>query len=118
VTCLRSIFLFVFLTPVSAMSQHVWDEMDVIDGPNPTLRYGFYTEPSGRVTMGRYYFLDDGNDLRVRLVPYGKTAVELPVLKYDRDIGTLDLGWDGRPARKCRLGRENDALFSVTVLST
>ena len=66
--CLRSIFLPTILIPISAMSQQVWDEMDVIDGPNPTLRYGFYTEPSGQVTMGRYYFIDDGNSLRVRLV--------------------------------------------------
>lgn len=93
------------------MSQQVWDEMDVVDGPNPTLRYGFYTEPSGRVTMGRYYFIDDGSNLRVRLVAFGKTAVELPVRKYDRERGALELGWDGKPDRRCRLDRQNDALY-------
>jgi len=93
------------------MSQQVWDEMDVIDGPNPTLRYGFYTESSGRVAMGRYYFIDDGQNLRVRLVAFGKTAIELPVRKYDRDNGVLELGWDGKPDRRCRLDRHNDALF-------
>jgi len=97
--------------PVFAWSQQVWDEMDVIDGTNPTLRYGFYTEPSGQVTMGRYYFIDDGDSLRIRLVPFGKTAVELPVRKYDRDNGVLELGWDGEPDRRCRLDRQNDTLF-------
>ena len=108
---LRSVLLPTILIPICAMSQQVWDEMDVIDGPNPTLRYGFYTEPSGQVTMGRYYFIDDGNSLRVRLVAFGETAVELPVRDYDRDDGTLELGWDGKPDRRCRLDRQNDALF-------
>jgi len=97
--------------PIGAMSQQAWDELDVVDGPNPTLRYGFYTEPSGQVTMGRFYFIDDGDNLRVRLVAFGKTAVELPVHDYDRDSGVLELGWDGKPARRCRLDRQNDALF-------
>jgi hypothetical protein len=97
--------------PHCAMSQQVWDEMDVLDGPNPTLRYGFYTRPSGQVEMGRYYFIDEGENLRVRLVPFGKTAVELPVHQYDRDNGVLELGWAEKPGRKCRLDRQNDALF-------
>ena len=61
--------------------------------------------------MGRYYLIDDGTHLRVRLVEYGKAAVELPVRKYDRDSGTLELDWTGKPDRKCRLDRQNDALF-------
>jgi len=109
--CLRSIFLLAILAPVCAMSQQVWDEMDVIDGPNPTLRYGFYTELSGRVKMGRFYFIDDGSNLRVRLVAFGKTAVELPVRHYDRDNGVLELAWDSKPDRSCRLDRQSDALF-------
>jgi hypothetical protein len=85
---LYRIILFCAISiPMCAMSQQVWDEMDVVDGPNPTLRYGFYTGSSGRLMMGRYYFVDDGNTLRVRLVPFGKTAVELPVRTYDRDNG-------------------------------
>lgn len=110
-SCLRFIFSLVILMPTRAMSQQVWDEMDVIDGPNPTLRYGFYTQASGQVAMGRYYFIDDGDSLRVRLVPFGKTAVELPVHKYDRDNGVLKLSWDGKPNRRCRLDRQNDELF-------
>ena len=109
--CFRSILSLAILIPICATSQQVWDEMDVVDGPNPTLRYGYYTEPSGQVTMGRYYFIDDGTHLRVRLVEYGKAAVELPVRKYDRDNGTLELDWAGKPDRKCRLDRQNDALF-------
>ena len=31
---------------------------------------------------------------------FGKTAVELPVLKYDRGSGVLELGWEGKPDRK------------------
>ena len=107
----RSILSLAILIPICATSQQAWDEMDVVDGPNPTLRYGYYTEPSGQVTMGRYYFVDDGTQLRVRLVAFGKTAVELPVRKYDRDNGTLELDWDGKPDRKCRLDRQNDTLF-------
>ena len=110
-TCRRTVFLLLILMPICAMSQQVWDEMDVVDGPNPTLRYGFYTEPSGQVTMGRFYFIDDGDNLHVRLAAFGKTAVELPVHNYDRDNGVLELGWDGKPDRRCRLDRQNDALF-------
>lgn len=108
---LHSIFMLAALIPISAISQQVSDEMDVVDGPNPTLRYGFYTEPSGRVTMGRYYFIDDGNSLLVRLVEFGKTAVELPVRKYDRENGVLELDWDGKPDRRCHLDRQNNALL-------
>jgi hypothetical protein len=93
------------------MPQQVRDEMDVVEGTNPTLRYGFYTEPSGQVAMGRYYFIDDDEGLRVSLVPFGKTAVELPVNQYDRENGVLELGWQGKPNRRCRLDRQNDAVF-------
>jgi hypothetical protein len=110
----NSVFCFLLAcatNPSLLLAQQAWDEMDVIDGPNPTLRYGFYTEPSGVVQMGRYYFIDNGSDLRVRLVPYGKTATELPVLIFDRDAGKLDLGWEGRPDRRCHLNRNGDDLF-------
>ena len=110
-SCLRLMFSLVILTPYCAMSQQVWDEMDVLDGPNPTLRYGFYTQPSGQLAMGRFYFIDEGDNLRISLVPFGKSAVELPVHQYDRDNGALELGWDGKPDRNCRLDRHNDALF-------
>lgn len=103
--------MLVILIPTCATSRQVWDEMDVIDGVNPTLRYGFYTEPSGRVAMGRYYFIDDGDNLRITLVAFGKTAVELPVRRYDRGSGVLELGWEGKPDRTCRLDRQNDTLF-------
>ena len=83
--CFRTSVLLAILLPDCAVSQQAWDEMDVIDGPNPTLRYGLYTEPSGQLPMGRYYFIHDRSNLRVRLVPFGKAASELPVLSYDRD---------------------------------
>jgi hypothetical protein len=103
--------LLVFLVPAVSSSQQVRDELDVIDGPNPSLRYGFYTLPSGQVAMGRYYFIDDGDSLHVSLVPYGRTAIELPVHQFDRNRGMLELGWQGKPDRMCRLNRQNDALF-------
>ncbi len=106
-----SLAICLLLLPVTASTQQAWDELDVVDGPNPTLRYGFYTEPTGEVRMGRYYFVDDGVELRVRLAPYGKTAVELPVRIYDRHDGMLELGWEGTPERTCRLQRQNDKLF-------
>jgi len=108
---LRAALFCFFAIPVCTPAQQVWDEMDVVDGPNPTLRYGFYTEPSGQLMMGRYYFLDDGETLRVRLAPFGKTAVELPVLEFDRDEGVLELGWEGKSDRKCRLQRHEESLF-------
>jgi hypothetical protein len=111
VNSFRSVLLFAILFPVCAAAQQAWDELDVVDGPNPTLRYGFYTEPSGQLNMGRYYFIDDGSTLRVRLAPFGKAAVELPVRDYDRDQGTLELGWEGKPDRICRLQRQSDKLF-------
>lgn len=104
-------FLCVSLSSAIAVAQQDWDAMDVLDGPNPTLRYGFYTEVSGQVMMGRYYFIDDGSNLRVRLVPFGKTAVELPVEEYDRANGVLELAWEGKPERRCRLNRQNEGLF-------
>ena len=97
--------------PAFAMSQQVRDELDVVDGPNPTLRYGFYTQTSGQVAMGRYYFIDDGSSLRVTLVPFGKTAVELPVREFDRENGKLELGWEGKPGRTCRLDRLGNTVF-------
>ncbi len=99
------------LLPVAGGAQQAWDDLDVIDGLNPTLRYGFYTEASGKVQMGRYYFVDDGNHLRVRLAPYGRTPVDLPVRAYDRATGELVLGWEGKPDRTCFLERQNDQLF-------
>lgn len=103
--------LALFAIPTCLVAQQVRDNLDVTDGENPTLRYGFYTQPSGRVQMGRYYFIDDGYKLRVSLVPFGKTAVELPVRAYDRDTGLLKLGWEGRPERKCGLQRHGKDLF-------
>ena len=93
-----------------------WDKYDVIDGPNPTLRYGYYTEPDGIIKMGRYYFIDDGSELKVRLAPYGKTATDLPVLEYNRNKGIIKLGWNGKPNRKCKLIKQNDSLFLANCL--
>lgn len=106
-----SLAIGLLLLPLVAKAQQAWDELDVVDGPNPTLRYGFYTEPNGQVQMGRYYFVDDGIELRVRLAPYGRTAVELPVRTYDRNDGMLELGWEGKPERTCQLERQNNRLF-------
>lgn len=61
------LFGFVLFFAPSAIADSSWDGLDVIDGPNPTLCCGFYTMPSGQVNMGRYYFIDDGDTLRVRL---------------------------------------------------
>lgn len=108
----RFIFALVLLTlPVSVFSEPDWDALDVIDGPNPTLRYGFYTESGGQVRMGRYYFIENDDQLRLRFAPYGKTPVELPVSSYDQATGKLIFGWDGRPDRTCELHRQNDRLF-------
>ena len=105
------LFVFALFSTVNVTADSSWDGLDVIDGPNPTLRYGFYTTPSGQVNMGRYYFIDNGDSLRVRLAEYGKVAVELPVQRFDRGPGVLELGWEGRPERVCRLDRQNDSLF-------
>lgn len=107
----RAILGFLLMFPAFAIAQQVRDEMDVIDGSNPSLRYGFYTEPSGQVMMGRYYFIDDGQALRVSLAPFGKTATELPVQTYDRGQGKLELGWEGKPGRVCRLSQHSASLF-------
>jgi len=88
-----------------------WDEFEVLDGPNPTLRYGYYTESDGIIKMGRYFFIDDGSELKVRLAPYGKTATNLPVLEFNRDKGIIKLGWEGKPNRNCKLIKQNDSLF-------
>jgi hypothetical protein len=103
--------VFILLFPVWATAQQNWDDLEVSDGPNPTLRYGFYTGTSGQALMGRYYFVDDGTSLRVRLAPYGKPAVELPVHSYDRAEGLLKLRWAGKPARTCQLQRFTELLF-------
>lgn len=102
---------YILLLPGVLLSQQIFDELDVVDGPNPTLRYGFFTEPSGQVQMGRYYFIDDGSRLQIMLAPYGKTVIELPVRNFDRDNGLLELGWEGLPERVCRLERQNATIF-------
>ncbi|WOJ94821.1 hypothetical protein R0135_06535 [Congregibacter variabilis] len=109
-TLLRSIAICL-LMPIAVVAQQDWDKLDVIGGSNPTLRYGFYTETNGRVQMGRYYFIDDGEDLRVTLAPYGRTPVVLPVRSINRSNGELVLGWDGRPGRTCVLERQSHHLF-------
>ena len=88
-----------------------WDKYDIIDGPNPTLRYGFYTDSNGQIQMGRYYFIDDGVNLRVRLAPFGIKAIELPVLEFDRSEGILKLAWEGKPNCICELVRQNEFLY-------
>lgn len=88
-----------------------WDKFDVVDGTNPTLRYGFYTESNGKIQMGRYYFIDDGVNLRVRLAPFGKTATELPVRGFNRTEGILELGWEGKPNCICKLVKQNEFLY-------
>ncbi|MEN2284336.1 hypothetical protein AAGF08_19485 [Algoriphagus sp. SE2] len=88
-----------------------WDKYDVTEGPNPTLRYGYYTESDGIIKMGRYYFIDNGSELKVRLAPYGKTATDLPVLEFDRNKGIIRLGWEGKPKRKCKLIKQGESLF-------
>jgi hypothetical protein len=110
-TFLHTTLLAILALASTANAQQAWDEMDVIDGPNPTLRYGFYSEPSGQLMMGRYYFVDDGENLKVRLAPFGKTAIELPVLNYDRNAGSIELGWEGKPDRRCKLERHGESLF-------
>lgn len=101
-----------FLFSLNSIAQNLnWDEYDVIDGPNPTLRYGFYTESNGVVNMGRFYFIDDGLELRVRLAPYGKTAIDLPVLEFNRGEGIIELGWEEKPNCSCKLIKQNEFLF-------
>ena len=109
-TKLHLIVLLAF--SVSAKSQDLsWDQYDVVDGPNPTLRYGYYTQADGTLEMGRYYFIDSGSELTVRLAPYGKTPTELPVLAFDRNKGILKLGWEGKPDRECQLIKQGQSLF-------
>jgi hypothetical protein len=105
------IAMSVLLMSGTTPSQQDWDKLDVVDGPNPTLRYGFYTEPTGQLRMGRYYFIEKDAQLRVRLAPCGRAAIELPVRRYDRNGGVLELGWEGKPGRTCRLKRQNELLF-------
>lgn len=113
---LRNIVEIILLTfliiPSVVIAQEVsWDKYDKTRGSNPTLRYGFYTDSDGKIQSGRYYFIDDGVNLRIRLAPYGKTPAELPVLEFDRTEGILKLGWEGRPNCFCRLIQENESLF-------
>ena len=108
----RLILIILLAFSLKSIAQDLsWDKYDVIDGLNPTLRYGYYTESDGIIKMGRYYFIDNGSELKVRLAPYGKTATDLPVLKFDRNKGIIKLGWDGKPNRKCELIKQNDSLF-------
>ncbi len=109
-TKLFLIILFAFSLKSIAQDMS-WDKYDVIVGPNPTLRYGYYTESDGIIKMGRYYFIDDGSELKVRLAPYGQTATDLPVLDFNRDEGIIELAWKGKPNRKCKLIKQNDSLF-------
>ncbi len=104
--------VFLLLLTLESFGQDLsWDKFDSIDGPNPTLRYGYYTEPDGQIKMGRYYFIDTGTELKVRLAPYGKTATNLPVLEFNRNKGIIELSWEGKPNRKCTLIKQNDSLF-------
>jgi hypothetical protein len=80
----RNVIICGLLLPVCATAQQEWDDLDVLDGPNPTLRYGS---------------------------PFGRTAVKLPVRSYDRTDGLLELGWEEKPGRKCRLQRHTELLF-------
>ena len=108
----RFILIFLLTTSLESMAQDLsWDQYDVIDGPNPTLRYGYYTGPDGNIKMGRYYFIDDGSELKVRLAPYGKIATDLPVLEFNRKKGIIKLGWDGKPNLECTLIKQGDSLF-------
>ena len=108
----KLILLILFLFSLKSIAQNLtWDKYDVLDGPNPSLRYGFYTEPNGVIEMGRFYFLDDGSKLRIRLAPYGKTATDLPVREFDRTNGIIKLGWEGRPGCSCKLIKQNEFLY-------
>ena len=108
----RQILIILITISLDSIAQDLsWDKYDVIEGPNPTLRYGYYTESDGTIKMGRYYFIDDGSNLRVRLAPYGKTATDLPVLEFDRNEGIIKLGWDGKPDRECKLMKQGDSHF-------
>jgi hypothetical protein len=109
----KRLILIILLTfSLESIAQDLsWDKYDVIDGPNPTLRYGYYTESNGMIKMGRYYFIDNGSELKVRLAPYGKTATDLPVLEFDRNKGFIKLGWDGKPHFECTLTNQGDSLF-------
>ena len=89
----RLILIILLAFSLKSIAQDLsWDEYDVIDGPNPTLRYGYYTESDGIIKMGRYYFIDDGSELKVRLAPYGRTATDLPVLEFNRNKAIIISG--------------------------
>ena len=109
---IKLILIILFAFSLKSIAQDLsWDELEVLDGPNPTLRYGYYTESDGIIKMGRYFFIDDDSELKVRLAPYGKTAINLPVLEFNRDKGIIKLGWEGKPNRKCKLIKQNGSLF-------
>ncbi|MDT0594794.1 hypothetical protein [Glaciecola petra] len=99
---------FTFESPAYDLS---WDKYDVVDGANPSLRYGYYTQAGGKLKMGRYYFIDNGSDLKVRLAPFGRKATDLPVHNYDRNKGIIKLGWDGHPDRECTLSKQGETHF-------
>ena len=97
-----------------AHAQNEWDRYDVVDGENPTLRHGFYVSENGQIELGRYYFLDDGENLQIRLAPYGQPQTELIVSRFDRKEGTLELVWGNNAERTCQLTRYTNALFLGT----
>ena len=82
-------------------AQDEWDRYDVVDGDNPTLRYGFYVNDDEQIELGRYYFFDDGNNLRIRLAPYGQSPTEFIVSRFDRVKGELELRWGENSERTC-----------------
>ena len=108
----RLILIILLAFSLESIAQDLsWDRYDVIDGPNPTLRYGYYTESDGIIKMGRYYFIDNGSELKIKLAPFGKTHIDLPVIEFERNKGIIKLGWDGKPNRECKLIKQSDSLF-------
>lgn len=101
-----AVFLALLLVPALLQGQQTRDDLDQVRGDNPTLRYGYYTLPSGQQQAARYYFVDDGENLRVTLAQYGKPVVELPLSSFDREAGVLVLNWQDEPQRVCRLERQ------------
>ncbi|MEM6585217.1 MAG: hypothetical protein AAF692_05635 [Pseudomonadota bacterium] len=78
------------------------------------MRYGFYVSEAGEIELGRYYFLDTGEDLRIWLAPYGRPQTELIVSRFDRSKGELELVWGPNTQRTCRLNRYSDGLLLGT----
>lgn len=101
---IHRIFLFLALLGSSLSSAQVnWDDFDIVFGDNPTLRYGYYTDVNQEIYQGRFYFIDDGKSLSVRLAPYGLEPIDFLVEKYDRNAGDLVLTWIGSGTRQCEL---------------